>query len=133
MTTFRFDPASLRDLRSFARDCGDLPEKVAPDVRAVLQRGALNIKAQLVAEAQGVEHAPHFPRSITYDTTVREDGITAEIGPDKDLPGRQGALANLLYFGRADTAPRLPDPAGALEREAPAVERYLAEALAGLL
>ncbi len=85
-------------------------------VRAVVERGARNIKADWRDGWQGLAHAPALPAAITYDIESGPWIIEAEIGPDKDLP--QGALGNLLEFGSSKNAPH---PAGqdALDREEP--------------
>lgn len=59
--------------------------------------------------ASGIGHAPHYPRSITYDVESRITaaghgaGVRAEIGPDKDRT--QGALGNILEYGTVNNAP----------------------------
>lgn len=88
------------------------------EVEAVVERGALNIKKQLVAEMQRSPHFKGVARGITYDMrTVGGFGggaIEAEIGPESSGPG---ALANVAYFGTARGGGTVPDPSGALEAE----------------
>lgn len=48
-------------------------------------------------------HTPHYRSSITAEVRVSTRGITAEFGPDKDLP--QGPLGNIFEFGTATNAP----------------------------
>lgn len=100
----------------------------AAAVRAVVQKGSLNIKNRMIADAQsalGSGSARLFPQSITYET--RELAYAAEgiIGPDKDRP--QGPLGNLLYFGSSKNAPVL-NLLGPLEAEEPSFVKYLTEA-----
>lgn len=73
-------------------------------VRAVVAKGALNIKNDAAARASGIAHAPAYPRSITYDMHFSLSGPSAEIGPDKSR--RQGALGNILEYGTSKNAPR---------------------------
>lgn len=100
--------------------------KMVPAIRAVVERGAFNVKREMVKDATGHSHAPAFPRSITYD--IR--GLSAEIGPDKNK--RQGALANILYFGTSKNAPVI-NLTAAIEREAPRFEQALADVGRGVL
>ncbi|MFG1847779.1 hypothetical protein [Micromonospora carbonacea] len=55
--------------------------------------------------AGGIAHAPHYPYAIGYDVDDLGEGVgvTAEIGPDKDL--RQGALGNILEYGTTNNPP----------------------------
>ena len=124
MASVEFDDS---ELRRFAADLGRATPALAKDVQATVFKAAMNIKATLQSEASGHARFPQFPRSITFDTKVSADGFETEIGPDKDRP--QGALGNLLYFGTSTTSGVLPDPGLALEREVPALEAYLADAL----
>ena len=100
--------------------------KMAPVVR----RGALNIKKDMQADAQGHPHAPAFPNAISYDTKVAKSQISAEIGPDKDK--RQGALGNILYFGTSKNSAVL-DINGPLDREEPKFLKAIEDAIEDLL
>jgi hypothetical protein len=99
------------------------------DVRAVVAKGALNIKRDAARRSSGLAHAPAYPRSITYDSHETRTGAWAEIGPDKDK--RQGALGNILEYGTKKNAP-IPHlgPAGEAEepRFARAMESLVAKA-----
>lgn len=104
------------DLIRLTVDLSRAPTIAAAAARAIVQKGSLNIKNQMIAEASGHSTLPYFPQSITYET--RELAFAAEgiIGPDKDRP--QGALGNLLYFGSSKNAPVF-NLIGPLEAEAP--------------
>lgn len=98
---------------------------------AVGKKGAQNIKDGMVADAQGIRHAPRFPASIGYD--VAPGGLRSvvfRIGPDKDLP--VGALGNILYFGTSNNAP-VRDIGKALNDEQPRIEAALLALAAGAL
>lgn len=110
-----------------ADDLLDVPAETRPKFRAVISKGALNIKNGMRAEASGGHSYRHFPRSITYDLTGE---FEAEIGPDKALV--QGALGNLLYFGRSKTAGVL-NINGPLEREAPRTVDAIADVAEDIL
>lgn len=109
------------DLEAFARDLDHQGAKVVLAQRQVVKKGALNVKTRLQAEAQGVAHAPGFPRAITFDVELKGDEITAEIGPEK---GGAGSLA-LLYLGNSKTGPRLPEPMLAADAEAEVMAEWL--------
>ncbi len=96
---------------------------VAPiEARAVVAKGALQIKNDARRRVSGLAHAPAYPASITYDTNETATGAWAEIGPDKGK--RQGALGNLLEYGSVKNAPR-PHMAPALEAEQPRFEKAM--------
>jgi hypothetical protein len=104
-------------------------KKLPTEMRAVLQRGAMNIKKDWQARWAGLGHAPALPYAVSYDTKELAYSASAEIGPDKGR--RQGALGNLLEFGSVNNAPH-PGGLPALEAEAPRFEKALAD-LAGKL
>jgi len=102
----------------------DAAADVLPGARKVIAKAALNIKNDAKKKISGVAHAPHYPRSITYDTAISGTTVTAEIGPDKNK--RQGALGNILEYGTSNNAP-LAHLGPALDYEAPNLERYLGD------
>lgn len=121
MSTVNFDSSGLNDLRAvFAAANAEL----VPRTRQVLAKGALNIKNDARKKVEGLAHAPHYPRSITYSTGVTAGVAWAEIGPDKDK--RQGALGNILEYGTSKNPP-YAHLGPALDAEAPNFERYMAE------
>lgn len=109
------------DVEAFAKALDDQGAKVILAQRAVVKKGALNVKKRLQAEAQGVAHAPGFPRAITFDVELTGDEIVADIGPEK---GGAGSLA-LLYLGNSNTGPRLPEPMLAADTEAEVMAEWL--------
>lgn len=119
------------EVRSLAADLGRVPDAAAKDVRRVMQRAAFNIKRDMQAEATGSRYFSGVAASISYNTGVDSTGIWAEVGPE--IGRAQGSLAWIAYEGHATTGPRFPDPQGALDREADALQRYLGEAVEGLL
>lgn len=110
---FEVDSSELRKLDV---DLGKVPAEMLKDVRAVVQKGSLNIKKDAAQKVSGFSHLPHYPKSISYDTRNLAHTIIGEIGPDK---GRtQGPLGNLIEFGSVNNAP-IPHMAPALETEEP--------------
>lgn len=93
--------------------------------RAVVQRGALNVKNgwRANAIASSGRHARLYPSSISYDMRPHPTGASAEIGPDKARP--QGALGNLLEFGSSKNPPH-NDGGRALAAEAAAFTAHVA-------
>ncbi len=111
----------FREVEEFAKDLGHQGAKVVLAQRQVVKKGALNVKRRLQAEAQGVAHAPGFPRAITFDVEIQGGEIVADIGPEK---GDAGSLA-LLYLGNSKTGPRLPEPMLAADAEAEVMADFL--------
>jgi hypothetical protein len=97
-------------------DLGRAGSRVVKAVTAVVTVGANNVKRDARKFASGLAHAPHYPRSITYDLDFSGGAIGADIGPDKNLP--QGALGNLLEYGSINNAPAT-HLGPALDRETP--------------
>jgi len=100
----------------------------ASQARAVVERGAMNIKRQLQRELSDSKHFKGVARDVSYD--VRTAGafgggiIEAEIGPESG-PGSAGNLANVAYFGTSRGGGTVPDPSLALAAEVPRFEREL--------
>lgn len=117
----------VSELTGLGRDLDAAPAKALMDTRAVVQRGALNIKKDAQKRVTGLKHAPAYPRSIGYATHTTLTGASAEIGPDKEK--RQGALGNLIEYGSVHNPPR-PHLAPALEAEEPRFVKALEEVAA---
>ena len=89
---------------------------VGPKVQAVTAVAARNTRDEARSFISGLKHAPHYPRSITYDVSVEGSQIVGVVGPDKGLT--QGALGNLLEYGSANNPP-LAHIGPAFDREVP--------------
>lgn len=96
-----------------------VPTETLVGARAVVQRGALNIKQDWQGFWAGHAHSPSIPSAITYDTRAVGPIIDAEIGVVKSR--RQGGLGNILEFGTRNNAP-YPGGLPALQREVPRFE-----------
>jgi len=114
-------------LDALAATLAAAPARLRPAVKAVVSKGALNVKNGMVADATGHAFLPRFPYTISYDITATATTVQAEIGPDHDKP--QGPLAGVVYFGTSRSGP-VASLTGPIEREAPAFERFLAVATA---
>ena len=108
------------EIRALSAEFGRLPPKVEREARAVVKRGAVNIKADLRRQMRKSRWFKGFA-NINFDLDA--DGLGAEIGPDK--PGR-GSGANIAYFGTSRGGGSVEDPAEALNREAANFEEHLA-------
>ena len=114
--------------REVAASLGVVSGAVTLGARAVVERGALNVKQKWAENARGSAgvHAPHYPDSISYDMR----GLDVEVGPDKGAA--QGPLGNLLEYGSSKNPPHW-DGQRALDDEAPRFERAFGEMLDRLL
>jgi len=99
---------------------GKAGRKATLEATAVIAKGALNIKNDMVKDFTGHRNAPAIPRAINYDLR----GLSAEIGVDKRGP--QGGLGNILAFGTSRYPARLDHTRG-LQREVPNVVKFLGE------
>jgi hypothetical protein len=85
------------ELRQFAIAVGHIADGAYEDVDAVVSKGAVNIKTEMIAD---VSRSPHFKGmagSITYEHHNTKGVIRREVGPDKGRRG--GSLGNIYYFG----------------------------------
>ncbi len=117
-------PVTVTGVDGVAEAFTDAPVKVRAGMRAATVVAAAKIKDDARQAVTGLAHAPHYPRSITYDTRTTPWTFTAEIGPDRTGP--QGPLGPILEYGTVNNPPR-PHLLPALEREVPVWIRYLTE------
>lgn len=117
-------------LHALAADIRMGYKEAAKDARAVVSKGAVNIKNDWRREWAGLSHAPALAAAVTYDVKVLARGIEAEIGPDKNK--RQGSLGNVIEFGTSRNAPH-PGGAPALAREEPRFAKAAEDLIAGIL
>lgn len=118
------------ELRAFAADLTSAGNAIAPAVRGIVAKGAVNIKKQMVAEMKSSTHFKGVARAISYEITAETNGVEAQIGPVKGAPG---SLANIAYFGSSRGGGGVPDPQLALEAEMPNFERFINAAIDGTL
>lgn len=112
----------VSELRKLASDLSSAPKLVRSEARGVIAKGALNIKDQMRDEVARSRHFK-FAHTVSYDLKVGGDTIEAEVGPET---GGVGSLAGFAYFGGVNGGGgTVPDPQGALDAEAPNVEKYL--------
>lgn len=111
--------ADMSEVRSLAVDMQRAAAKMPAEVKAVVAKGAVEIKKDLTDKLRDSRHFKGFAR-VSYD--LIDGGFGAEIGPEKNGPG---AGANLAYFGTSRGGGTVEDPIEALNREAPALQRHL--------
>jgi hypothetical protein len=85
------------ELRQFAISIGRVVNGAYDDVDAVISRGALNVKNEMIADAAASQHFKGMAGSISYDSENSGSTIRRVVGPDKGRAG--GALGNIYYFG----------------------------------
>ncbi|MFD9603318.1 hypothetical protein [Streptomyces sp. NPDC059970] len=120
------NPFDMRDVRRLQRHLARGIPRARRDTRAVVARGAMNIKKEWRANARASapKHAPYYPRTVGYDMfTFGPDQVLAIIGPDKSKP--QGALGNILEYGSVKNPPH-NDGGRALINEVPQFEAQMA-------
>ena len=115
----------VSELRKLASDLSSAPKLVRSEARAVVSKGALNIKNQMREsfEASGNAGFRHVGRTVSYDLRTEGNELSAEIGPTKP----EGALANVAIFGTPRGGGTVADPREALEAEGPRFEKALAD------
>lgn len=126
------------ELSKLAADLGEVPDNTGPFLQKAVEVSSQAIKKDWAESAKGMEHAPAFPASITYDMGANHsllrnvfggggaNQIQADIGPDKGR--RQGALGNLIEFGSRNNPP-MGLGHGALQREEPGFQRGIEKAV----
>lgn len=109
-------------LHELVADLDKAASRSVTAVRAVVERGAVNVKKDWRQRWSGIGHAPSLAAAVTYDVSFGLGRVSAEVGPDKNL--RQGALGNVIEFGTSKNGP-IPGGLPALEAEQPRFERAL--------
>ena len=122
-------------MRELAHDLGRVPGALAPKVRAVVSKGALNVKNQHRAELEKSSSFKQVAKTVSYDITESRGAIEAEIGPNRHY--RTAWLANIAYFeaeshhravfGTSTSGGVVPDPGVALEDEMPRLLNALSD------
>jgi len=125
------------ELRKLSSDLGLVPNGLKPKVKAVVKRGALNVKRTMQKDMSASPYFKSAAQSIDFEETQETWGgdiaYGAEIGPNKDRHKSAG-LAGIAYFGGSNGGGgTVRDPAEALAEEAPNFEKYLLDVLEGLL
>lgn len=118
----RFD---MSDVRRLERHLARAIPRARRDTRAVVRRGAVNIKRDWRANATTTarKHGKHYPRSVGFDfAAYGPDLFMAIIGPDKGAT--QGPLGAILEYGSVKNPPH-NDGGRALATELPRFEAQM--------
>jgi len=119
----------MAQVKALAAELGGVGARVRPAVKAVITKGALNIKNaardSILAQSRHI-YVKQYPYSISYDVSVGAGAVvSAEIGPDVTKP--QGYLGNILEFGTG-TKPPYPHLVPAWEAEIDSTEMWIGKA-----
>lgn len=129
------------DFSKLVADVTRVPVEAQRFLPQALEVTSRNVRDTARENARGLEHAPAFPYSITYDFVGDTHGggalgaffggrgahtFETEIGPDKERP--QGALGNLIEYGSVNNPPQ-GIMHGALQQHEGDLERGTAKAV----
>lgn len=120
------------EVRAFTAKLTDSARAIEKDVRAVVSKGALSIKRQMVTDMAASPHFKGTASAITYDLSGNAFFSEAQIGP-KVGDGERGGLGGIAYFGNSRGGGTVADPQLALDAEVPKFEKALGDILGGLL
>jgi len=127
--------ADTSDFDGLIRDLMKIPAEMAPKIRGVVAKSALNTKKIMQKDAQRSRHFKQLAPTISYDLKTHQfagDGvIEAEIGP---AGGGAASLAGIAYFGTSKPGGgTVRNPEDAMLEEAPNFYEYAFKATEGLL
>lgn len=121
--------------RMLAADFDHAGQRLAGEVRAVVVKGAVNIKKTMRDDMRRSKPFQYVAPDIDFDVNEDRDSIEAEVGAVIGRgKGHAGGLAHIAYFG----APKggggtVRDPQAALDEEAPGFNAALEALLGGLI
>lgn len=119
------------DLLALVQDLMGVEGKLVPEVRKVVERGALNVKkdAQQRFQAQSSgTYLPHYAASITYEMT---GPLEAEVGPER-TGHKQGQMGRGIEFGSSNKGP-MPHMIPAADAEEPKLADQVGDAAVRVL
>lgn len=99
--------ADVRQLTQLAAVLNFNVGRAERDMRAVVERGALNVKNGWRANAIATSgrHARLYPYTVNYDVRPVPGGATAEVGPDRSKKRQQASFGAILEFGSVNNRP----------------------------
>jgi hypothetical protein len=115
----------MHELNRYVIELEKVPSRLDEELVKVGARGAFNIKRDWIAAWSGRSYISGLARAVTYERMTRVKELEWVIGPDKRRP--QGALGNIIEYGSVKNAP-IPGGAPALDKEAPRLEKAIADA-----
>lgn len=117
------------ELRQFSSEIEAALKTKPRQVRALVSKGALNIKNAWNADAAASTHFSPIAGTVNYDikgvATFVGTSFEAEIGPDKRR--RAARMANIWIFGTSRGGGTGRDPREYLDDEVPAFMKYLGD------
>ncbi len=122
----------LSQVNRLVVDLGRIPGRVVPEVRQIAERGALNVKNRMVADARGSRHFKQIAPTISYDESTRAGVVSFDIGPDRDRADA-ARIANIAYFGGRNGGGGTLDIEAGLNEEAPNLVEHLSRLARGIL
>ena len=129
----RFD---MSEVRALSVDLTHASMSVQGEVVPLVFHGAMHIKDQMRSEMGGSRHFKGSAPAIDFDITDTATTVTAEIGPKVGTGERGGAggiAYGVGYFGNSRGGGTVADPQGALDVEAPKLERAIDDLIGRLL
>lgn len=122
----------LTQVNRLVTDLGRIPGRVVPEVREIAERGALNVKNRMVADARGSRHFKQIAPTISYDESTRAGLVSFDIGPDRSRDDA-AKIANIAYFGGRNGGGGTLDIEAGLVEEGPRLASHLERLARGLL
>lgn len=119
------------ELRGFSAELGRVEPKVARQVKAVVSKGAVNIKNTMRDDFKGSVHFKQVGRTINYDLEEFDGGVEVEIGPNKHW--RAARIANIAYFGGSRGGGGTVDVDNGLRKELPNLTEHLRRVMGDVL
>ena len=127
--------ADTSELDALARSFRQIPADMAPKIKGVVAKSAVNTKKIMQKDARSSRHFKQLARTIGYDIKEHDFGgdgvIEAEIGPSG---GGSASLAGIAYFGTSKPGGgTVRNPEDAMLEEAPNFYEFAFRATEGLL
>jgi hypothetical protein len=117
------------DFLIFAEVARESANHVIAQTKRSVTRGAVNVKNQLRADANGSRSFRQVGSTVNFDIESDSTSTEASIGPNKQV-GTSASLAGIAYFGTSKPGGgTLPDPVKALEAEAAKFESAIGDIL----
>jgi len=121
--------------REFAAVVDRAETNMAAEIRSVVVKGAVNVKATMRADMRQRPHFRKIAQDIDFDVLEERDAVSAAIGPVIGRgKGHAGGLAWIAYFGAPNGGGgTVRDPQAALDEEEQGLLSALADVAGGLL
>lgn len=120
-------PLDTSETQKLINAARNIPDEILPKARAIMQKGAVEMKKNLQEDARGSKYFKQFAKKITYDTKLKAKGVEMEIGPEneKTIGKGGGPGAAIAYFGGANGGGGTLDLDTPVENEFTNIDRYM--------